>query len=212
MFSGPSRAALRRDGKLHYNYFRDYDPGTGRYIESDPIGLAGGSSTYGYVGSKPLTAIDPFGLSDLIYFKQGTQSYDFASRVRSPRGVIVVAAHCNPQLCIDAEGHRVSPHEMAVAIKSLPRWKEGMTTRLDGCNAGTDPEDGSDPYAKQLAIELESDTLGPNDFIFQNRIVKPLIARPMNAEITWRNWEPGSFIGGPNTRQPGRYIHFGPKP
>jgi len=27
---------------LHYNYFRDYDPRTGRYIESDPIGLAAG--------------------------------------------------------------------------------------------------------------------------------------------------------------------------
>jgi RHS repeat-associated protein len=24
--------------KLHYNYFRDYDPRLGRYIESDPIG------------------------------------------------------------------------------------------------------------------------------------------------------------------------------
>ncbi|MDF5946520.1 RHS repeat-associated core domain-containing protein [Pseudomonas aeruginosa] len=23
---------------LHYNYFRDYDPETGRYVESDPIG------------------------------------------------------------------------------------------------------------------------------------------------------------------------------
>jgi len=27
-----------RETGLHYNYFRDYDPGTGRYIESDPMG------------------------------------------------------------------------------------------------------------------------------------------------------------------------------
>jgi RHS repeat-associated protein len=47
---------------LNYNYFRDYDPATGRYVESDPIGLLGGISTYGYVNASPLSAVDPLGL------------------------------------------------------------------------------------------------------------------------------------------------------
>jgi len=58
------RVRRRASGRSHYNYFRDYDSTTGRYVESDPIGLDGGSmSTYSYVNDDPLDYIDPEGLA-----------------------------------------------------------------------------------------------------------------------------------------------------
>lgn len=50
------------DTGLYHNGFRDYAPGWGRYLQSDPIGLAGGLNTYGYAGANPVNLIDPFGM------------------------------------------------------------------------------------------------------------------------------------------------------
>ena len=60
-----------KESDLNYNYFREYDPGTGRYWESDPVGLIGGLTGYAYVASSPLQNIDPYGLwtgvDDLLF-------------------------------------------------------------------------------------------------------------------------------------------------
>jgi RHS repeat-associated protein len=51
-----------KETSLFYNYFRDYDPPTGRYEHSDPIGLDGGLSTYGYALLNPMSFYDPYAL------------------------------------------------------------------------------------------------------------------------------------------------------
>ena len=71
---------------LHYNYFRDYEPGTGRYVESDPVGLAGGLSTYGYVSQRPLRYVDPLGLWCIPFPDERT---DWSTKkVADPNGTV----------------------------------------------------------------------------------------------------------------------------
>ncbi|MDM2856880.1 RHS repeat-associated core domain-containing protein, partial [Citrobacter sp. Cpo071] len=49
---------------LHYNRHRYYNPGLGRYITQDPIGLMGGWHLYQY-SFNPIQFIDPLGLAQI---------------------------------------------------------------------------------------------------------------------------------------------------
>ncbi len=68
--SGSATVNLRFTGQywddesgLHYNWNRYYDPQTGRYVSSDPIGLDGGLNTFAYVEANPVLNFDPRGLA-----------------------------------------------------------------------------------------------------------------------------------------------------
>jgi RHS repeat-associated protein len=75
------RVSVRRraSGRVHYNYFRDYDPAVGRYVQSDPLSVRehaqeaifrartyqsrpGNWSNFAYSLDNPLTYSDPTGL------------------------------------------------------------------------------------------------------------------------------------------------------
>lgn len=56
---------------LSYNLLRSYDATSGRYTQSDPIGLEGGLNRFGYVGGNPLSFTDPLGLYTEVVVWQG---------------------------------------------------------------------------------------------------------------------------------------------
>jgi RHS repeat-associated protein len=70
VLDGPGKNAFRYDGsvsgRMFYNWNRDYNPALGRYVQSDPIGLAGGVNTFAYVGGTPLNFVDRDGLQMVI--------------------------------------------------------------------------------------------------------------------------------------------------
>jgi RHS repeat-associated protein len=71
---------------LNQNLNRDYDPLTGRYVESDPTGLGGGINTYAYADSSPGMGVDPLGLFQLGWSETWSRSNNLGSVGGDSRG------------------------------------------------------------------------------------------------------------------------------
>ncbi|MEI2721746.1 MAG: RHS repeat-associated core domain-containing protein [Gemmatimonadales bacterium] len=82
-------------GQLQQFRNRAYDPGTGRWLQEDPIGVAGGINLYEYNGNNPATWRDPFGLDPCLMARARKLGYlacalvEFAGQALENRGVQV---------------------------------------------------------------------------------------------------------------------------
>ena len=105
-------------GGLYYYRARHYSPAWGRFLQSDPIGYAGGLHLYAYVGNDPLNAVDPSGLAPGIpqsnplpagYGSFASPAFDFDSTGPVTLAIMETNAATPPAMVTTLEVNATTP-------------------------------------------------------------------------------------------------------
>ena len=109
---------------LHQNYYRDYDPRTGRYTTPDPMGVEGGLNPYTYAASNPLANIDPLGLyeSDIHYYTTFVLALAAGLSQADARMLALGAQYVDENPLTKPMPHGTSPQSMSVNAEALLKY------------------------------------------------------------------------------------------
>lgn len=155
---------------LNYNYFRDYDASSGRYVQSDPIGLRGGIDTYGYISNTPLAGMDVNGLKKVILFGPNDDPAFFSAikGYKDSDSKCLVYAHGSPAVVSDARNGSKYIFDAEVLAKLLlaSGCTEDMDVTLYACRVGQ----GENSIAEDLGkLKIFKSVEGPDSYIFYNQ-------------------------------------------
>ena len=209
---------VEQHADLYYNYYRDYDPTLGRYIQADPIGLGGDTNAYLYASANPLARVDPFGLEflNVLPGNEAIAYSPFWAYARLPKANrddgLYIAAHGDPNLiCVSENGVGEScmdANAFAAWLRKRYDLKRFKYIELWSCRTGQD----RNGFAQILSNRLKIPIIAPTKYGWftttpGGRGVQSIPQRGFWGSGTYGKMPDGSL----NSKDQGEWRRFQPK-